>query len=112
MNILYSTYIVHVVLRLYYSLPPLPPLSLSLSLSLLVMNACNAALRSDKLYAMASRTRKQYLNDIVKEHTSSVSLEQVGGGALGEESIHVPTLVLYSVHVQCNVSLTTEVMYM
>lgn len=49
-----------------------------------VINACNAALRSDKLYAMASRTRKQYLGDIVKEHASSVSLEQVGGGALGQ----------------------------
>ena len=70
------------------------------------MNACNAALRSDKLYAMASRTRKQYLLDIVKDHTSSVSLEQVGGGALGEDSIHVPTLCA------CTVSLTTELMYM
>ncbi len=49
----------------------------------LVINACNSALHSDKLYAMASRTRKQYLLDIVKEHALSVSLEQVGGGALG-----------------------------
>lgn len=57
------------------------------------MNACNAALRSDKLYAMASRTRKQYLGDIVKEHASSVSLEQVGGGALGE--VTMTTCIVY-----------------
>ena len=52
-----------------------------------MINACNAALQSDKLYAMASRTRKQYLRDIVKDHASSVSLEQVGGGALGGSEI-------------------------
>ena len=49
-----------------------------------MVNACNAALQSEKLYSMAARTRKQYLSDLCKESGTSISLDQVGGGALGE----------------------------
>ena len=64
-------------------------LTVVLSLSLVpflsaVINACNAGLHSDKLYAMATRTRRQYLTDLCKEYASSASLDQVGGGGLGQ----------------------------
>jgi hypothetical protein len=48
-----------------------------------LINASNAALQSDKLYAMAARTRKQYLSDLCKDSTTTITIDQAGGGALG-----------------------------
>jgi hypothetical protein len=41
-----------------------------------VINACNASLRNDKFSAMATRTRKQYLNDLAESHVTAINIEQ------------------------------------
>ena len=75
-----------------------------------MINACNASLRSDKFSAMATRTRKQYLNDLAESHVTAINIEQANtSGRVGTVEVHVycvyytlvHTLVHVLVHVQC-----------
>lgn len=51
-------------------------------MDLLVINACNASLRSDKFSQMAKRTRKQYLLDLVQSSCTSLGVDQIGGAGI------------------------------
>ena len=54
-------------------------------LPLLVINACNASLRNQKFSTMAIRTRKQYLNDLAEQSTTSTTIDQANtSGRVGE----------------------------
>ena len=70
-----------------------------LFLFLAVINACNASLRSDKFSAMATRTRKQYLNDLAENHVTAINIEQAN------TSGRVGTIDTIHVHAGYNVSL-------
>lgn len=55
-----------------------------------VINACNASLRNDKFSAMATRTRKQYLNDLAESHVTAVTIEQANSsGRVGTVNLYV-----------------------
>lgn len=55
---------------------------------LLVINACNASLRSDKFSQMAKRTRRQYLLDLVQNSCLSLGVDQIGiAGIAGNDTV-------------------------
>lgn len=50
-----------------------------------VINACNASLRNQKFSAMATRTRRQYLNDLAEHSTTSTTIDQANtSGRVGK----------------------------
>ena len=64
-----------------------------------VINACNASLRSDKFSAMATRTRKQYLNDLAESSVTSISIEQANtSGRVGTVYKSCSKVLIFAVY--------------
>ena len=64
-----------------------------------VINACNASLRNDKFSAMATRTRKQYLNDLAESHVTAINIEQANtSGRVGMVYLHDIVYIVYNIY--------------
>ena len=64
-----------------------------------MINACNASLRNDKFSAMATRTRKQYLNDLAESHVTAINIEQANtSGRVGMVYLHDIVYIVYNIY--------------
>lgn len=64
-----------------------------------MINACNASLRNDKFSAMATRTRKQYLNDLAESHVTAINIEQANtSGRVGMVYLHDIVYIMYNIY--------------
>ena len=68
-------------------------------MSITVINAENAAHKSEKFSAMATRTRHEYLKDLATNYVTSTTLET---GAKGKGKTATP-VCSYSVHVTSDI---------